>query len=213
MLKPYYQDEAVTIYHGDAREIMPLCGAQAMITDPVWPNCPPGLLVGSEDPLGLFKGMMNAIPKGLLRIVVILRHDSDPRFLAPVPMPYFRAAILPYVMPGYIGRKLGGDELAYCFGEPVAFQPGRQVIPGRAPMVQPGGRHANGHPCSRALIHMRWLVNWWSEPGETVIDPYGGSGQTARACKDLGRKAIIIEIEERFCEIAAKNQAQEVLAL
>jgi site-specific DNA-methyltransferase (adenine-specific) len=55
---------------------------------------------------------------------------------------------------------------------------------------------------------MRWLLSLVT--GETVLDPFTGSGTTLRAAKDLGRKAIGIEIEERYCEIAARRMEQEV---
>ena len=69
----------------------------------------------------------------------------------------------------------------------------------------------DGHPCSRALIHMQWLANWWSEPGENILDPFMGSGTILLAAKNCGRRATGIEIEERYCEIAAKRLSQEVL--
>ncbi len=213
---PYYHHAGITIYHGDCREILPrLPSAEVVITDPVWPNCPPGLLIGDDDPLGLFESFFAALPVLPQRLVVVLRNDSDPRFLTVVPptLPFFRVQVLPYVIPANIGRKLGGDELAYSFGTPIPFAKGQQLIPGWAPKVQPEGRKANGHPCSRSLQHFRWLVRWWSEEHQTILDPFMGSGTTLRAAKEMGRKAIGIEIEERYCEIAANSLSQEVLAL
>lgn len=74
------------------------------------------------------------------------------------------------------------------------------------------GKQAD-HPCPRKITHAAFLVKWWSEPEDTVLDPFAGSGTTLVAAKQLGRKAIGIEINERYCEIAAKRLAQEVLDL
>lgn len=203
-MTPYYEQDEITIFHGDSLDLVEILRGDALITDPVWPNCPKGLLYGSDDPYLLFERFCARFSwSDCKRSVFILRHDSDPRFLAPVPLAYARAVQLPYVMPGYIGRWLGGDELAYCFGDPIPRRQGQIVIPGRAPQVQPRGRRANGHPCSRAYKHLEFLVRWWSDVGETVIDPFAGSGTTLLAARRMGRRAVGIEIEEKFCEIAA----------
>jgi len=191
------------LYLGDCREILPtLPRVASLITDPVWPNCPADLLPGADDALGLWRAAWEVMPS-VTRAAVVMRHDSDPRFLAPVPLPYCRAAILPYAMPGYIGRYLGGDELAYCFGEPIPSREGQRVIPGRAPSVQPSER--TGHPCSRALNHFKFLVRWWSEQDETVLDPFMGSGTTGAACAALGRRFIGIEIDPGYFDIACER--------
>jgi len=76
-----------------------------------------------------------------------------------------------------------------------------------------GGCDPRLHTTQKPLPLMRELVSLFTDPGETILDPFMGSGTTLRAAKDLGRKAFGIEIEERYCEIAAKRLAQEVLAL
>jgi len=194
------------IHQGDCLTMLrDLPVVDTVITDPVWPNCPPGLLAGSDDPYALFAAALELIQAR--RLVVVLRHDSDPRFLQAVPgrWPFFRVQILPYAIPGYIGRKLGGDELAYCFGEPLPSAAGRRVIPGYAPKAQPDGRAANGHPCSRCLEHFVWLVKWWSLPGETVLDPFMGSGTTGIAAVLLKRRFVGMEIDPTFFGIAKRR--------
>jgi len=71
----------------------------------------------------------------------------------------------------------------------------------------------NGHPCPKPVEWMRWLVQRAMDESDVVLDPFAGSGTTLRAAKDLGRHAIGIEIEERYCQIAAERCAQEVLDL
>ena len=68
-----------------------------------------------------------------------------------------------------------------------------------------------GHPTPKPLSLMRRLID--ACPPGVVVDPFAGSGSTLRAVKDQGRRAIGIEIEERYCEIAAQRCAQEVLEL
>lgn len=194
------------LYCGDCREILDsIEPVDVVISDPVWPNCPAGLLAGSDEPEKLLKETLEHITAK--RLVLVVRSDSDPRFFRAVPdtYPFFRAQILPYVMPGYIGRKLGGDEFAYCFGDPIPSAPGKRVIPGYAPKVQPNGRKANGHPCSRSLEHFQWLMKWWTVDGDTVLDPFMGSGTTGVAAASANRKFIGIEIEREYFDLACRQ--------
>jgi len=195
----------VRIINGDCRTVLPTIEhADAVITDPVWPNCPPGLLEGSDRPTELFAEAMAVLPASVKRLVVILRSDSDPRFLRAVPSrwKFICMQAMAYAVPMYLGRVLGGTEIAYCFGEPVSVRPGRRVIPMWGPKAQPSARPANGHPCSRALVHMKWLVDWWSEPGETVLDPFCGSGTIPLAAESLHRHGIGIELKPEYAALA-----------
>ncbi len=67
------------------------------------------------------------------------------------------------------------------------------------------------HPCPRPIEQATYIVEIATVEGDTILDPFMGSGITLRAAKDLGRKAIGIEIEEKYCEIAANRLRQEVL--
>lgn len=73
----------------------------------------------------------------------------------------------------------------------------------------------NGHPCPKPLLFTKWLVNKGSLAGETVLDPFMGSGTTGVACVQTGRKFIGIEIEPKYFEIAVKRikDAQQQMRL
>jgi len=210
-VKPYYESKGITIYHGDSREILPQLEVRLCITDPVWPNAHPDLL-GAEDPLGLFRSTLAVMPS-LTRLCVWLGCQSDPRFLSVVPasLPFLRMCYLRRPVPGYNGRCLVTGDVLYCYGEWPPSKDGRRVLPGECLQgtSKPGRKQL--HPCARNLEHAAWVVNWWSDVGDVIVDPFMGTGTTLRAAKDGGRRAIGIEREEKYCEIAADRMAQEVL--
>ena len=195
----------VKIITGDCREVIPgLQNIDVVITDPVWPNCPPGLLEGWDRPVELLREALAPLPDSVKRLVIVLRSDSDPRFLTAVPQrwKFICLQAMSYVVPMYLGRVLGGTEIAYCFGEPIPSREGKRVIPMWGPKAQPGDRPPNGHPCSRALPHMDWLVSWWSVEGETVLEPFCGSGTIPLSAKRQYRNAIGIEANPIWAELA-----------
>jgi len=203
--------DGLTIYNADCLLVLPLMSPDAVVTDPVWPNATVPL-AGSDDPYGILASMCEHLPETTKRIAVQLGCDSDPRFLSSVPSqwPFFRASWLEYVRPHYKGRLLYTSDVAYLFGEPPKSAPGKHVIPGRHLPTSTNG-YKSDHPCPRKPQHVRWLVNWWTEETDVVVDPFAGSGTTGEACKQLGRKCVLIEVEERYCEIAARRLEQGVL--
>ena len=155
--------DSVRLICGDCREVLPtLRKVDAVVSDPVWPNVPAGLLAGAERPFDLFAEFCRMIPPSVKRLAIELRNDSDPRFLACVPgrFDFIQVMWCQYAIPGYLGRVLGGNETVYVFGTPIKSAEGRRVIPSVSPKAQPGDRPPNGHPCSRALIHQLFVLNW-----------------------------------------------------
>lgn len=208
-LTPYYADAAVTIYHGDCREILPALRFDALVTDPVWPNAKVPLF-GSDDPCGMMKEAWRAMNRPM-RAAIHLGCDSDPRgIMACVDLPFFRVCWLKIARVGYKGRLLMTGDVAYLFGEPPKSRPGAHVIPGEC-MDADGKGKQSAHPCPRKRRHVEWLVNWWTEETDVICDPFMGGGTTGLACKNLGRRFLGIEIDERFCEMAAKRMSQEML--
>ena len=201
-------DGQVRLILGDCREVLPTLGkVDAVVTDPVWPNVPAGLIAGSDRPYELFAEFCGLIPPCVKRLAIEMRNDSDPRFLACIPgrFDFIQVMWCQYAMPGYLGRVLGGNETVYVYGSPIISQEGRRVIPSVSPKAQPGDRQPNGHPCSRALVHQEFVVNWCSDEGETILDPFCGSGTTGVAAVKLGRRFIGIEIEQKYFDIACRR--------
>jgi DNA methylase len=138
-------------------------------------------------------------------LLAVVTAEQMAKLEHPDALPFFGALQLPYGMPHYLGRAIGGDELAFWFGSPIAWAAGRRVVPGRGPAAQPIHRPNNGHPNSRAQIHIDWLVGWCSDDGQAVCDPFMGSGTTGVACIKLGRPFIGIEIDPRYFDLACRR--------
>jgi site-specific DNA-methyltransferase (adenine-specific) len=224
-VQPYYEHAGITIYHGDCREFLPCIEAESIVTDPVWPNCEhifPGIDAG--------KLLGDALAAARVRRATIqVGCNSDPRFFACVPsrFPFLRVCYLEYAVIGYLGRLLRDAEVAYVFGDAPDSKLGARVMPGRVIATRSNadkgwsnkGRTIQDvteavkrleHPTKRLIQHVQWLCKWFG--GASVIDPFMGSGTTALACKTLGLQFTGIEIEERYCELAANRLSQEVFS-
>lgn len=213
----FYSDGVVNIYHGDCLQIMPLLPEKSIdliITDPVWPGCKvvlPGR--GREDML--LNRMSEAALHLCERLVIILGCNTDPRFLNNVPAewPFVRICHMRRIPPMYRGPILVDADFAYVFGH-RGLSAHQKILPGHCHAVSKGSRdYGNTHPCPRCYSHIEWLVKWFSKPGQTILDPFAGSGLVGRAAKTLGRKAVLIDVEEQYCQIAERMCTQEVLNL
>ena len=213
-IKPYFQNDLTTIYHGDCRDSLRLIESSvpfSLITDPVWPNAITSL-AGSDRPQELLTEMFQAASDlNIQRAAVHLGTDSDPRFLAAVPssLKFFRTTNMRYSCPGRKGRLLQSHDTAYLFGMPPKSKKGQHLISSECYAAVVGKE--TRHPCPRKLIHAQWLVKWWSESSDVVLDPFVGSGTTLLAAANLGRTSIGIEIDERYCEMAARRFDQQIL--
>jgi site-specific DNA-methyltransferase (adenine-specific) len=212
-MKPYYDHSGVTIYHGDCREILADVKADVLVTDPPYGVGFHGKgTKHTKQSGGYLRADDAAIGPEVVRVALtmVVRGLVFPgsRILFDYPRPDDLGGAY---CPSGAGRGRWGFT---CFN-PVLFYGTRPNRPGMLPTTFRSFDLADDvdHPCPKPMAWMRWAVELSSLPEETTLDPFCGSGTTLRAAKDLGRRAIGIEIEERYCEIAAKRCAQEVLDL
>jgi hypothetical protein len=179
-MTPYYEQDGIVIYHGDCLDVLPSVSSfDAVITDPVWPNNSIAEFADVESPRQLL-GVALDLCIAARRVAIHLGCDSDPRMLLAVPREwaFFRVCHLEIARMGYKGRLLMSGDAAYLFGAPPRSVLGQHVIPGRIMDSDGGGKQAD-HPCPRKISHVTFLVRWWSEAHETVLDPFMGSADHA----------------------------------
>lgn len=225
-MKPYYDDgKGIQIFLGDCREILPtLPKVDLVLTDPPYGI---GVSVNQSDKKRGFR----PYDVGCRSVNHPPVYGDDKPFN---PAHIFRTSATNYVLWGannYSDKlpasscwfawdrktERGADsditdcELAWTFG--LKFKTVRMfshMWAGFQRDSEVGDKVL--HPTQKPIALMSWCLQFFPE-AKTVIDPYCGSGPVLRAAKDLGRKAIGIEIEEKYCEIAARRLSQEVLQL
>ena len=219
-MKPYYDHAGITIYHGDCREILPtLPTVDLVLTDP-----PYGINFNASGRIGRPSSVKTS--GGVYgKEWGDIRGDDQPF------NPSFVLAFTRIILWGanhYASRlpdsggwlvwdkKRGGTAGQGFIGSDAELA--WTNISGTVRMKSifwDGFRreveiHQHYHPTQKPTELMRWCIQLVNPAPETILDPFMGSGTTLRAAKDLGRKAIGIEIEEKYCEIAAKRLSQEV---
>lgn len=224
-MKSYYEDSVCTIYHGDCREILPaLPKVDLVLTDPPYgvkgdqnskrAQC----YVSKKNNYGEFTDSVEYVKTVVIPVIMRCLSQSTRTILTPgnkcltlYPQP---DAFGCFYQPASIGLQSWGranSQPIFYYGK---YPYSSNLIPGQNLSWQLTESPPKiGHPCSKPIKAWTRLLVIGSRDSETVLDPFMGSGTTLRAAKDLGRKAIGIEIEEKYCEIAAKRLAQEVLPI
>lgn len=209
-MKPYYEEDGITIYHGDCREILPTFPDKSfdlVLTDPpygIGEKWTRGEMIGRNGSSRLWgKGeKWDDAPPDAGTLTLILS-------FAPLACVwggnYFGLpASRQWLVWDKIQKFSGSDaELAWTnFGGTVRVY--------RMSRVEAYGANAESvkqHPTEKPIGLFRWCLGFTPD-ARSILDPFMGSGTTLVAAKQLGRKAIGIEIEEKYCEIAVKRLAQ-----
>lgn len=218
-MKPYYQDDYCTIYHGDCLEILPaLPKIDLILADPPYnaknigpkhktyinPKMQLSPDEYNEFCLSWFKLCLKISNKILLTPGIANTHNY--------PQPKWQ---LCWHKPAACSfNRMGG----YNAWEPIFYYgPSTKLKIGQDFILCNTTNHKKGfekdHPCPKPLQLITCLITKFAFEKETIVDPFMGSGTTLSAAKNLQRKAIGVEIEEKYCEIAVKRLSQEVLPL
>jgi DNA modification methylase len=210
---PYYSDDLVTIYHGDCREILPkLDRVDAVVADPPYNY---GKVYGTgahDDALTrpeyeVWCAEWFAYSRIVANRVVVFPGSGNLDIWFEIAKP---SAVGAWYKPG----NSAGSIIGWNEWEPWLYWfDGKGLLGGSDVLTAPVGQQPDtgDHPCPKPVLLMRKLLR--KLRADSVVDPFLGSGTTLVAAKDLGIRAVGIEIEERYCERAALRCSQEVLGL
>lgn len=220
MTEPYYQDDAVTLWHGDclSDEIAPhWLAADVLVTDPPYGMAyvshassykagivrPPTAPIAGDENAQLRDDILAAwgdrpalvfgtwrVPRPPAARALVVWDKGDSPGTGALDIPWGPSHEEVYVLGrGFVGKRRGG------------------VL--RVTALSSQDRRREGHPTPKPQALMEMLID--ACPPGVIADPCAGSGPTLVAAKALGRRAVGVEVEERYCEVIAKRLAQDVL--
>lgn len=226
-MKPYYDEDGITLYCGDVLDAGPGLEADVTITDPPY-NV--GIAYdGYSDRLSAVEyevwlskvwQLCATVGPGLVYTPGVVNVFRVPEVLATTP--FHPARLL-----GWHRKEFAGDK--WAAGPAISWEPvvwastedkpyfnktfghmGRDFLV--VPSVHESRPWAKLHPCPKPVQVFQWLINLFTPEGGTVFDPFVGSGASMLAAQKMGRRIIGVEQSERYCEIAVQRLAQGVLA-
>lgn len=227
MHKPYYQDDNVTIYHGDCRDILPeLPKVDLVLTDPPYNIFAIGRVGNFEEMMGdktsRFK-FQQLFQQWLLEVTFLMQPNSWVLIFGGWQT---SDTVLPSIRENFkvhgiivwdkklwgLGNKLRHQyELIFCAsrGQPIV------PISGVSDVWSVQRIDANSllHIAEKPVALIDKAIQSFCVDGGTILDPFLGSGTTAYCAKKLGRRCIGIEIDEKYCEVAANRCRQAVMDL
>lgn len=222
-MKPYYQDDQVTLYHGDCLEVAEWITADVLMTDPPYGI---GWGIGATSVTGTghrttpsrsHAGIANDDDTSVRDKAIRLWGSTRPGYVFGSPRieaPSNTRQTLVWQKPstsGMFGPVAGFRkdwESIHLIGQ---FPPSPAK---RSSVIRTNGCHIDylrdaGHPHAKPVALIEYLLT--TAPPGRVADPFSGSGTTLVAARNLGRKAVGVELEEKYCELIAKRLDQMVL--
>ena len=214
-MKPYFREAGIEIYLGDCLQVFPEIsneGCTTVVSDP-----PYGMNCDTDSTRFSGGHRESIVRRGIGKVSPKVAGDDHP--FDPVPWLHFPEVIL-WGFNHFAQRLPVGTTLVWikrldpAFGSflsdaELAWMKGGHGVYCRRDLSMMAEAKVRQHPTQKPVSLMLWCLGKTS--GEWVLDPYMGSGSTLIAAKELGRQAIGIEIEERYCEIAANRLRQSVM--
>lgn len=228
-MKPYFQNNRVTLYCGDSREVLAFLQSQGEHFDLLLTDPPYGLNQAEKPPSGvnakLAKGkyadnLFKDTPEYLKTVVrAVIDKSLELSTLGIVaggvgcwkylPPPDEEGCIYMPAAPSF-------NSWSHCDFRPLFYYGKPKGNIGKYRKLShtlTEGAFCKEHPCSKPLTFWKKLMLCGTDGIENkrVLDPFGGSGTTGRAAMDLGMHAVLIELNPRYCDLIVRNLAQDTL--